>query len=286
MRVGLIGLGVMGWRIAANLASDGLLAAVYNRSRHKAEEFSRKYSVLAADTPQDLAERTDVIITMLSDDEAVLSIVGALREKMKGKVLIDMSTISPTTSVGLAQQIMAAGGLMYDAPVIGTSIAVERRQIVVLVGGPQERLDLVKEVLSHTSNSVVYVGPNGYGLYAKLVNNLLLGAYVAAMAEAFNFGLKAGLDPRFLVDLLTKYSSARSPTAELKAPKMAQGDYSVQFAMKHMRKDLEIVQQEARRIRAPLPLSALALQLYRFAEGMGLSERDFSAILELFKRSA
>ncbi len=284
MKVGLIGLGVMGWRIAANLAADGLLSSVYNRTREKALEFSRKYGVEATASPADLAKGVDVVLTVLSDDEAVSQVVSSLLPAVAGKIVVDMSTISPTTSQQLASEVAKAGGVMFDAPIIGTSIAVERRQIVVLVGGPKEKYDVVEGVLKHTASSVVYVGPNGYGLYAKLVNNLLLGAYVAAMAEAFNFGLKAGLGPEFLVELLTKYSSARSPTSELKAPKMASGDFSVQFAMKHMRKDLELVQQEAKRLKAAVPLSALSLQLYRLAEAMGLSEQDFSAVLELFKR--
>lgn len=284
MKVGLIGLGVMGWRIAANLAADGLLTHVYNRTREKALEFSRKYGVEAAGSPADLAARTDVILTVLSDDDAVAQTVSSLLPAVAGKILVDMSTISPATSQQLASKVADAGGIMFDAPIIGTSIAVEKRQIVVLVGGPRDKYDVVEGILRHTASTVVYVGPNGYGLYAKLVNNLLLGAYVAALAEAFNFGLKAGLDPKFLVDLLTKYSSARSPTSELKAPKMASGDYSVQFAMKHMRKDLELVQQEARRLKAAVPLSAISLQLYRLAEAMGLSEQDFAAILELLRR--
>lgn len=284
MRVGLIGLGVMGWRIAANLKSDGLLSVVYNRSREKALEFSKKYGVEAASTPAELVKKVDMVITVLSDDEAVAQTVSSLLPDISGKMLVDMSTISPTTSQELAARVAQQGGVMFDAPIIGTSVAVEKRQIVVLVGGPREKYGTVEDVLRRTASAVVYVGPNGYGLYAKLVNNLLIGAYVAAMAEAFNFGLKAGLSPQFLAELLTRYSSARSPTSELKAPKMASGDYSVQFAMKHMRKDLELVQQEARRLKAAVPLSAISLQLYRLAESLGLSEQDFAAILELFKK--
>ncbi|MEM1597550.1 MAG: NAD(P)-dependent oxidoreductase [Pyrobaculum sp.] len=283
MRVGLIGLGMMGWRIAANLASDGLLAAVYNRTARKAEEFSKKYGVAAAASAEELVKMADVVVTVLSDDEAVSEVVGSLLPHLGGKVLVDMSTISPTTSQRLAAEVSKRGGLMYDAPVIGTSVAAEKRQIVVLVGGPREGFSQVEQVLKHVAAAVVYVGPNGYGLYAKLANNLLIGAYVAALAEAVNFGLKAGLSPQFLTELFTKYSSARSPTSELKTPKMLSKDYSVQFALKHMRKDLEIVQQEAKNLKAAVPLSALSLQLYRLAEAMGLSETDFSAVLELLR---
>lgn len=283
MRVGLIGLGVMGWRIAANLAQDGLLTAVYNRTRQKAEEFSRRYGVQAARDYGELARSADLIITMLSDDEAVREVVSALLPYVSSKIVVDMSTISPETSTSLAEEMKKRGGVMFDAPVIGTSVAVEKRAIVVLVGGPRESYQSVEEVLRHTANAVVYVGPNGYGLYAKLVNNLFLGAYLTALAEAFNFGVRAGLSPQFLIDLFTKYSSARSPTSELKAPKLASRDYSVQFSVKHMRKDLEIIQEVARRLKAPVPLSALALQLFRLAEGLGLSEEDVAAVYEVLR---
>ncbi|MFB6491381.1 MAG: NAD(P)-dependent oxidoreductase [Thermoproteus sp. AZ2] len=283
MRVGLIGLGVMGWRIAANLAQDGLLSAVFNRTRQKAEEFSKRYGVQAARDYGELAKSADLIITMLSDDEAVKEVVSALLPYVASKIVVDMSTISPETSTSLAEEVRRRGGVMFDAPVIGTSVAVERRAIVVLVGGPKESYPPVEEVLRHTASAVVYVGPNGYGLYAKLVNNLFLGAYLAALAEAFSFGVRAGLSPQFLIDLLTKYSSARSPTSELKAPKLAARDYSVQFAIKHMRKDLEIIQEVARRLKAPVPISALSLQLFRLAEELGLSEEDVAAVYEVLR---
>lgn len=273
----------MGWRIAANLAAEGLLSAVYNRTRARAEEFSRKFGVRAADGYEDLAKSSDLIITMLSDDAAVRDVALRLMPHISGKILVDMSTISPATSVELAGEAARRGGVMFDAPVIGTSVAVEKRAIVVLVGGPREHYAEVEGVLRRTASAVVYVGPNGYGLYAKLVNNLFLGVYLAALAEAFNLGLKAGLSPQFLVDLLTKYSSARSPTSELKAPKLASRDYSAQFAVKHMRKDLEIVQEEARRLEVPLPLSSLSLQLFRLAEGLGLSEDDVAAVYEVLR---
>ncbi|ACP35345.1 3-hydroxyisobutyrate dehydrogenase [Sulfolobus islandicus L.S.2.15] len=284
MKVGLIGLGIMGYRIGANLAKANKLNVVYDRTQEKAESFVKEYKVNRALNPKELVESSDVIITMLADDNAVKSIVEPLIPLMKGKILIDMSTISPTLSISLAKRIESNGGTMFDAPVIGTSIFVEQKKLIVLVGGPKDKFDIVNDIAKETASSVVYMGPNGMGLYAKLVNNLLLGSYVAAIAEAYNFGIRAGLDPQQVINILTTLSSARSPTTELKAPKLLKEDYSTQFATKHMRKDLEIVIKEAQNLKIITPISSLVLQLYKMTEALGYSEVDFISIVEVFKK--
>lgn len=283
MKVGLIGLGVMGYRIGVNLAKAGILNAVYNRTPSKAMEFSRKYGVNAYNTPEELVNNVDLVITMLSDDDAVSSVANRIIGSIRGKVLVDMSTISPSLSISLANYVRKSGGVMLDAPVVGTSIFVEQKRAIALVGGPLEVYNEVKPVLDEAVGRSVYMGGNGMGLYAKLVNNLLLGVYVAALAEAYYLGVRSGLSEENIAKVLIELSSARSPTSELKVPKIAKKDYSVQFALKHMRKDLEIIQKEAQRLSAPVPLSALSLQLYRLVEEMGYSDLDFSAVAELFR---
>ncbi|WP_338601765.1 NAD(P)-dependent oxidoreductase [Sulfolobus tengchongensis] len=284
MKIGLIGLGIMGYRIAANLAKAGKLNVVFDRTQDKMEKFVKEYKVAKSSTTKELVESSDVIITMLADDNAVKSVVEPLTPLMKGKILIDMSTISPTLSISLARKIENSGGLMYDAPVIGTSTFVEQKKLVVLVGGPKDKFDVVYDIAKETASAVVYMGSNGMGLYAKLVNNLLLGSYIAAVAEAYNFGVRAGLDPQQIANILTTLSSARSPTTELKAPKLLKEDYSTQFATKHMSKDLEIISREAQNLKVITPISSLALQLYKMAEALGYSEADFISIVEVFKR--
>ncbi|GAB6944971.1 NAD(P)-dependent oxidoreductase [Vulcanisaeta sp. JCM 14467] len=288
VRVGLAGLGVMGWRIARNLRDAGLLVGVYNRTFDKALKFSRDYGVEAFRTPGELARASDVVITMLSDDEAVRSVIAGgdsvLSGLRPGSLVIDMSTISPSVSIELASMVRSRGGDMVDAPVIGTSVAVERKELVVLVGGSEDAFNRARDILQHTAKTIIHVGPNGYGLYAKLINNALLGSYVVALAEVVQLGRAFGLSDSVILDVLTKLSSARSPTSELKVPKMLSGDYSVQFALKHMRKDLDIVNREASMRGVPIPIASLALQFYRMAEKMGLSEEDFAAVLKVLIR--
>lgn len=286
MRVALAGLGIMGYRIAANLAKAGKLHVVYNRTVSKAERFSKEYGVEYVKNPLELIKSADFLITVLSDDEAVSSFLSPLIRYSKDKIIVDMSTISPSTSVSLAKEIFNNDGVMFDAPILGTSVHVEQKTITVLVGGPKDKFELVREVLKETASSVLYMGNNGSALYAKLVNNILAGIYVAALSEVYAFGISSGLDPEDILRILTKYSSSRAPIGELKLPKMIKGDYSTQFATKHMAKDLEIAVREAQKVKALHPLTSLTLQLYRIAEGLGYSEDDLSAILEVYKRAS
>ncbi len=284
MRVGIIGLGVMGYRIGANLAKEGKLNGVYNRTQERSEKFQREFGVKGYSSVDEAVKDNELIITMLSDDNAVKSVMEQIIPNSANKVIVDMSTISPRLSISLSKEIEEKGGFMLDAPVIGTSVMVEQRKLVVMVGGNEDKFKEVKPVLETTASTVVYMGKNGSGLYAKLVNNLLLGAYVVAIGEAFNFGVVSGLDKEQVETVLTKLSSARSPTTELKVPKLVKQDYTTQFATKHMRKDLEIIQGEATHESVVVPMSSLALQFYRMAEGMGLSEEDFCSVYEVFRK--
>ncbi|MGC9183184.1 NAD(P)-dependent oxidoreductase [Caldisphaera sp.] len=284
MKVGIIGLGIMGYRIAKNLAKDDILNYVYDRTPAKAMEFKKEFeNVEYFNDPTELAKSSDVVITILSDDNAVTSIIKPLIPIASNKIIIDMSTISPITSYELAKEINSKG-YFYDAPIIGTSIAVENKSIVILVGGPYEKFETVKEILTHTSNNIVYMGANGFGLKGKLVNNLLIGVYMAALSEAFNFGLDLGLTKEQIGDILSKLSSARSPTSEIKIPKIINGDYSTQFSVKNIRKDLDIIINISQHYNSLVPLASLTENLYKITESLGYSSLDFSSIFEMYRK--
>ncbi len=284
--VGIAGLGVMGSRVAANLAQAGLLVGVYDRTRSKAQEFAGSHGVDVLDSPESLASRVDVIVTVLSDDTAVAEVLSRVIPVSSGKLIIDMSTISPQVSVELASKARERGGVMYDAPIMGTSVDVEAKRVTVLVGGPKEHFGRVEEILSKTAARVVYVGPNGMGLYMKLAGNMAFAVFLAGLAEAISFASRAGLTPEQVSDLLLNISGTRSPTSGLKVPKMLRSDYEVQFALKHMRKDTEIMVREAQRLKVPLPVTGLASSLLRMAENMGLGDLDVAALIELYRRTS
>lgn len=184
LNYGLIGLGVMSYRIGARLAKAGLLEVVYDRTKGKAEKFSAEFGADVVEELPQVPRRSEIVVTVLSDDEAVKGVVSSMLGELKGKVLLDMSTIPPSLSVELAKEAKRAGGVMFDAPVVGTSIMAEQGKLVVLLGGPAEEMRRVSPVLERLAERVIHVGGNGMGLYAKIVNNLVLGIYVAALAEA------------------------------------------------------------------------------------------------------
>ncbi|AAY79801.1 3-hydroxyisobutyrate dehydrogenase [Sulfolobus acidocaldarius DSM 639] len=281
----MAGLGIMGYRIAANLAKAGKLNMVYNRTVSKAEQFHKEYGVKYAEDPKSLIQSVDFLITMLSDDEAVKSFITPLLPYVKDKIIVDMSTISPSTSISLSNEVSKHGGIMFDTPVIGTTIAVEQKKITVLVGGPKEKFNIVQDVLKETAANVIYVGKNGSALYAKIANNLLTGIYMTALAEAFTFGVRSGLDPEEIKTILSQYASVKSPFMELKLPKVISGDYSTQFATKHMAKDLEIAVRESQNLKVITPLTSISLQLYRLADGLGYGDSDFASVIEVYKKS-
>ncbi len=285
-RVGVIGLGVMGSRIAANLAQAGMLVGVYDRTRSKAQEFSRSHGVQAFDSPESLTSNVDAVISVLSDDAAVSEVISRVAPVSSGRLIIEMSTISPQVSVELASRVKERGGVMFDAPIMGTSVDVEAKRITVLVGGPREHFSRAEAILRNTAGRVVYVGPNGMGLYMKLAGNMAFAVFLAGLAEAVSFATRAGLTSEQVSDLLLNISGTRSPTSGLKVPKILSSDFSVQFALKHMRKDTEIMVREAQRLRVPLPVTSIVSSLLRMAENMGLGDLDVAALVELYRRAA
>jgi 3-hydroxyisobutyrate dehydrogenase len=286
LKVGLAGLGVIGSRVAEKLVESGSLNLVYNRTQTKAAVFAKAHGVSVSQSTQDLVRECDVVFTVLSDDEAVSSFFGGTSSvPIQGKTFLDMSTIGPSTSVAMASDIKRRGASMLDVPVVGSASMVEKKEAVLMVGGEAADFERVSPLLHQIANVVLHVGPNGTGLKLKLVHNLVLASYVVALGEAVNFGLGGGLDPKMIEQLLVSLSSIRSPGSALKVPKIIGSDYAMQFSLKHMIKDLGIIEAEAKRQRSPIPMGSLALQLYRMAEKRGLAEKDFSAVAELFRES-
>ena len=286
MKVGLIGLGIIGSRVAANLSEAGSLHTVYNRTPAKAEAFRAGRIVRWSENIQELVRECEVIVTVLSDDAAVQAVYGGLSAvAVEGKTFLEMSTIAPSTSAAIAAEFRRRGASMLDVPVVGSANMVEKKEAVLLVGGETRDFERMSPLLHYISREVLHVGPNGAGLSLKLVHNLTLGSYVVALSEAIHFGLEAGLQPGFIEKLLVSLSSVRSPNSAIKVPKILRSDYTTQFSLKHIIKDLSIIEGEARRQHSSIPLGSLALQLYRLAQNRGFGEEDFVVVAELFKKT-
>jgi 3-hydroxyisobutyrate dehydrogenase len=282
-RVAFLGLGVMGSGMAARLAGAGVAITVWNRTAARAEPLGRLGASIAA-SPAEAASDADVVLSMLSEDEASRAVwtgaSGALDAARGGTLLIESSTVSPAWVRELADLAVARGCSFVDAPVTGSRAQAEAGELLFLVGGDADVFARAKPVLRPMSRDAVHVGPIGSGARLKLVNNFLGGVQAAALAEAFAFIEASGLDRAAALEVLLN-GAPGSPLVKILSTRMAARDYTVQFLLSLMRKDLMYAEAEARRHGVPLTTAVNALELYDRAIQAGWGRADFAAIAEV-----
>jgi 3-hydroxyisobutyrate dehydrogenase len=280
--VALLGLGTMGAGMAANLLKTGFPLAVYNRSRAKAEPFAAQGARLAK-TPADAVSGASVILSMLSDDAASravwLAADGALMAAAKDAVLVECSTISSGWIAELATAAKERGLQLLDAPVTGSRMQAAGGQLSFLVGGSDEALAIATPVLEAMSKEIVHLGPVGSGATMKLVNNFLCGVQAASLAEAIAWLERSGLDRDKAIDLLKRGAPGSPLLANLSA-RMTSVDYTVNFYLKLMSKDLLYAGDAAAASGVELTTAANARRLFEQAVAQGYGERDMSAVVE------
>ncbi|MBI4323494.1 MAG: NAD(P)-dependent oxidoreductase [Candidatus Omnitrophica bacterium] len=280
MRVGFIGLGTMGSAMAANLAKAGFSLVVWNRTAAKMEPLVR-LGAKASKGPAHVAAETDVIITMVSrpqDVEAVVSGPDGVVEGIKaGSVLIDMSTVSPATSRKLAGAVTTKQAEFLDAPVVGSKGPATQGALVILVGGLPQTVERCRPILLAMGKTIVHAGNVGSGSALKLVTNLMLAHLMAGFAEAVLLAKACGLDPKRFLEVL-EASTFPSPWYHTKGAGMLKGDFSPHFALKHMRKDLELMTALGHDLSTRLPITGAIRRLFAQTEDAGHGELDYSAI--------
>jgi 3-hydroxyisobutyrate dehydrogenase-like beta-hydroxyacid dehydrogenase len=279
--VGIIGLGVMGSAFASNLLSRGHQVHVYNRTREKARPLAEKGATVQG-TPRELASASDIILTSLTDQNAVDAVAygedGFLKGAKKGALWIDLSTIDPQASVKHSEAAREAGLERLDAPVVGSVDLAGKGELIVLVGGDNEVFRRNEGFLNEIGRVVIYEGPNGNGHRMKLAVNLFLGLVAESFSESLTLAEKLGLDPRAFVDLINRSPHANYYTKG-KGPRVVEGNFEAAFSLDNLLKDLKLVNAEIGRSGAHLPLAKVALREYSEAAREGLGKKDFSAIL-------
>ncbi|MGC9051086.1 NAD(P)-dependent oxidoreductase [Pyrobaculum sp.] len=284
MRVGVVGLGIMGGPMAMHLHKAGLLAAVYNRTRSKAEPFE-KMGVYVAQSPADLARRVDVVIVMVSDAPDVEHVLfgpgGVVEGARPGLVVVDMSTNSPEWARRFAERLARLGVEFLDAPVTGGQKGAVEGTLTIMVGGSEELFKRLLPVFQAFGRNIVYVGPVGYGQAMKLVNQVVVALNTVAMVEGLRLAKALGLDMEKVAQVLTG-GAARSGSIELYLPKLLRGDLSPGFKAAHLKKDLGYVMEFANKTNLPLPATALALELYKKMVERGLGELGIHALGEIY----
>jgi 3-hydroxyisobutyrate dehydrogenase len=280
--VAVLGLGIMGSHMAARLAAAGFPLAVYNRNPAKAAALRAAGARVAA-SPAEAAAGAQFILSMLADDDAARAVWlgerGALEGAGAGSVLIESSTITVDWIRELAAAAQAKGLDLLDAPVTGSKVHAAAGELNFLVGGSAAALERARPVLAAMSKTITHLGPAGSGSRMKLINNFLCGVHVASLAEAVALIEKSGIDRTKAVEVLCN-GAPGSPMVKMLSPRMTSRDYTPNFLLKLMAKDLRYAQREAGNNGLSLATAAAALGLFEQAVAKGHGERDMAAVVE------
>ena len=282
-----IGLGVMGFPMAGHLSAKGHEVTVYNRTSAKSAEWTKKYKGRSAPTPADAAKSADFVFMCVGNDNDVRSVAlgptGVLAGMKHGTVLIDHTT----ASADLARELHAAakekGIAFLDAPVSGGQAGAENGQLTVMVGGDQPAFDRAQPIMNCYGRAVTLMGPVGAGQLTKMVNQICIAGLVQALAEGINFAIRAGLDTDKVIAVISK-GAAQSWQMENRGKTMAQGKFDFGFAVDWMRKDLKICFEQADRIGARLPVTAVVDQFYKEVQLCGGRRYDTSSLMYLLAK--
>ncbi len=287
MKVGFIGLGIMGSRMAGNLLKKGHELVVYNRTREKAGPLVDRGAV-RAETPAGVAEQVPVVITMLTDPPAVAAVAlgedGFLGRLGKGSLWVDCSTVNPSFSREMADECAKIGVRFVDAPLTGSKIAAETGQLIFFVGGEKDDVEFSMPLLEAMGRAVFPVGGHGMGTAMKMVNNLLLAGAIAAFSEGMVLGEELGISRKVLFDALLA-SPVAAPILALKKPMIDAGNFEAHFPLRLMHKDLHLASVTAYECGVAMPSSNAARETFALALRYGLGEQDFAALYQYLKQS-
>jgi 3-hydroxyisobutyrate dehydrogenase len=288
-RIGFIGLGGMGSRMASRLLGAGYQVTVYNRTRRRAEELQRSGASIAG-SPRELAGSSDLVLASVADDEALAQVMfgadGALSGARPGSVLIDLSTVHPRESVHLFQAGLARGLDVLDAPVSGSLPQAEQGQLVLFVGGGQPVYERCRPLFSVLGKSALYMGPSGSGAMTKLCVNALLGLGMQSLAEALALGERAGLQLGRLLEALAE-TSVLSPSQRSKFDNIQRGEYPAMFPQRLMFKDFSLILQRALELAVAMPATAAATQVAaaeHAREAAAHRDDDLSAVVRAMRQ--
>jgi 3-hydroxyisobutyrate dehydrogenase-like beta-hydroxyacid dehydrogenase len=282
-RIGFLGLGIMGSRMAANVRRAGFALAVWTHTPGKAERWAAEHDATAFATPAAVAAASDVVVSMVVDGDQVTSVLlgpeGVVQSAAPGLLCVDMSTIAPTDTCRIAAALAEREIGMLDAPVTGSSPRAEAGTLTIMAGGREEDFARVRALLESMGEVIVHVGELGQGSMLKLINNALGAANAAALAEALLLAKATGVD----LDAFERVcgaGSAASAQLALKAGAMRAHDYTTLFKTAHMLKDVRLCLEEAQSAGVPFPAAGHARELLTATMGRGHAEADYAALIE------
>jgi 3-hydroxyisobutyrate dehydrogenase-like beta-hydroxyacid dehydrogenase len=283
--VGLIGLGLMGHPMAANLWKAGHELTVWNRTASRGDDLVAQGAKRAA-SPREVAAASEVVLTIVSDPPAVESVLwgesGVFSGLRRGSVLIESSTVSPGLEKRAAATAVGMGAEFLEAPVTGGTWGAEKGELVFMVGGEASTLKRVEPVLGAMGKRWFHLGPVGAGQTVKLAMNLLLDLEVEAFAEALALVTRAGVSGQSLLEVMQS-SMGRSPVIDLKGAMMLKNEYKPSFPLRLMHKDLGLALDLANQLGVPLPAAAASREVLSAVKGAVTEDVDFSALATFWK---
>jgi 3-hydroxyisobutyrate dehydrogenase len=287
-RIGVIGLGKMGGGIARTLLRNGYSIVVYDINELAVKSLT-ELGAERADSPKDLAKKVDIVISSLPGPREVEQVFlgenGFLEGAKRGQIIIDMSTTNPESTRKIAKEALKLGVEMLDAPVSGSPKMALEGSLTLMVGGSKEAYEKCKRIFESLGKTIHYIGDVGSGHTVKLINNIMSAGNVLVAAEAFILGVKAGVDPSILYNVLST-GRGRSVHFVERFPKVLRGDFQPGFTLGFAHKDLELALELGKAVNMPLPITGLMYQIYTMAKAMGLSDEDFVSVIKIFEEWA
>ncbi len=280
-KIGFIGLGIMGKPMAGHLINAGYELVVHNRNRDAVDELVGK-GAGEAYSGKEVAEQSDIVITMLPDSPDVESVAlgegGIIEGAHEGLIFVDMSTIAPSVTTQVGEVLAEKGVKSLDAPVSGGDIGAQNATLSIMVGGDEDTFNAVKPLFDIMGQSAILCGPPGAGQTVKACNQILVAVTIAGVSEALTMGTKAGVDPIKIVQVLSG-GLARCGVLENRGERMVNGDFDPGFRIRLHYKDLNIIQKTSNDFGVPLPVTSEVFELFKTAMVKGRGELDHSGLL-------
>ena len=287
-RIGFIGLGIMGKPMCANLLKAGYSLTVWNRSQPGIDEVVG-YGAAAGASPADVAAKSDIIVTIVTDSPDVQKVVlgpnGVLEGVKPGSVVIDMSTISPSVTRDVAAALGEKGVEMLDAPVSGGDVGAKAGTLSIMVGGKPEVFERCLPVFQAMGKNIIHIGPIGAGQTTKLCNQIAVALNMLAGCEAIMLAAKSGIDPKKMLDAISAGAAGSWMLSNL-APRIVNGDFAPGFMVKLAQKDLRLVLQTAEELELPLPGTSLMNQVWRAVQADGGGDLGTQAAIKALEKWA
>ena len=286
MKIGIIGIGMLGNAVALHLLDSGFDVTVYNRTKEKTIEVEQKGAKIVA-SPKIMAENVELVITIVKDAAAVREVIfgknGVIESKNEKLIVADMSTIDPVESKNISKELQQHQIQKLEIPVMGGPNVAINGELVMMVSGKKDNFDHCKKVFEKIANKVLFLGEQGVANSIKLAMNLQITMLALALSEGITLVKKANVDPKIFLEVLNS-TYFKTGMSEKKAFKMIEGNYDATFTLANLKKDITTITNAAKALEIKLPMITKAEEIYENAVKEGLGDRDYTEIIEYIRK--